>query len=57
MKTATFLKILTFSGILAATLAVGCFGNGRGSSTSPYGYNGSFYTSRPYDGGYGNPNP
>ncbi len=57
MKTTKYRKALTLGGILAATLAVGCFGNGQGSSNSPYGYNGSFYTSSPYDGGYGNPNP
>jgi hypothetical protein len=43
-------------GILAATLAAGCFG-GSGYSNSPYGYKGTFYTSRPYAGGYGNPYP
>jgi len=57
MKTTKYRKVLTLGGILMATLAVGCFGNGQGSSNSPYGYNGSFYTSRPYDGGYGNPSP
>jgi len=55
MKTATLRRVLVIGGILAATLAAGCFGGGH--SNSPYGYNGSFYTSRPYAGGYGNPYP
>ena len=57
MKTTTYRKVLILGGLLAATLAAGCFGNGRGTSNSTYSYNGSFYTSRPYDGGYGNPSP
>ena len=42
--------------VLATILAAGCFGGGQESSNS-YGYNGAFYTSRPYAGGYGNPYP
>jgi hypothetical protein len=57
METTTFRKISIIGGILiAGTLAAGCFGGGR-YSNSPYGYNGAFYTSRPYAGGYGNPYP
>jgi hypothetical protein len=56
MKTTTFRRVSILGGILAATLAAGCFGSG-GYSNSPYGYNGTFYTSRPYAGGYGNPYP
>ena len=56
MKTTTSRRVSVMSGILAATLAAGCFGGG-GYSNSPYGYNGAFYTSRPYAGGYGNPYP
>ena len=43
--------------VLATTLAAGCFGGGQEYSNNPYGYNGAFYTSRPYAGGYGNPYP
>jgi len=55
MKTTTSRRVVVLGGLLAATLGAGCFGGGRGYSNSPYGYNGSFYTSRPYYGGYGNP--
>jgi len=57
MKTTTFRRISIIGGLLiVGTLATGCFGGG-GYSNSPYGYNGAFYTSRPYAGGYGNPYP
>jgi hypothetical protein len=56
MRTTTLRRVSVMGGILAATLAAGCFGGG-GYSNSPYGYNGTFYTSRPYSGGYGNPYP
>ena len=40
-------------GILAATLAAGCFGGGPGYSTDPFGYNSSYSSygnSYPYSG-------
>lgn len=57
MKTTSSRRVLTLGALVAVTLASGCFGNGREYSNNPYGYNGAFYTSRPYAGGYGNPYP
>jgi hypothetical protein len=57
MKTISSRTVTILGGLLALTLAAGCFSGGRESSNSPYGYNGTFYTSKPYDGGYGNPYP
>jgi len=57
VKTISSQRVAILCGILAAALAAGCFGGGREYSNNPYGYNGSFYTSRPYAGGYGNPYP
>jgi hypothetical protein len=57
MKTISSRRLGILGGVLAATLAAGCFGGSRQSSNNPYGYDGSFYTSRPYTGGYGNPYP
>ena len=55
MKTTIYRKtVVTFGGILIATLAVGCYGGGSGYSNGGYGYNssyGSYGSSYPY-GGY-----
>ncbi len=45
--------VMAFSGILAATVAAGCFGGGPGYSQGPYGYNSSYSSygsSYPYSG-------
>jgi hypothetical protein len=54
--------VMTFGGILIATLAAGCYGGGgSGYSNGPYGYNssyGSYGSSYPYggyNGGYSYP--
>jgi hypothetical protein len=57
MKTISSKKVVIMGAVLAATMAAGCFGGGQEYSNNPYGYNGAFYTSRPYAGGYGNPYP
>jgi hypothetical protein len=48
MKTLTSRKVIVLcGGILAATLAAGCYGGGSGYSNDPYGYyggNGSSYS-------------
>ena len=54
MKTINSRKVvMLLGGILAATLAAGCFGGGPGYSNDPYGYNSSFSSygnSHPYSG-------
>jgi hypothetical protein len=54
--------VIAFGGILAATLATGCFGGGgRGYSNDPYGYDssyssyGSSYPHSGYENGYSYP--
>jgi hypothetical protein len=53
--------VIAFGGILAATLATGCFGGGRGYSNGSYGYDsnyrsfGSSYPYSGYDNGYSYP--
>jgi len=62
MKIITSRKVvMAFSGILAATLATGCFGGGPGYSNGSYGYNsnyssyGSSYPYSGYNSGYSYP--
>jgi len=57
MKIVDARKAVVLGGVLAVTLAAGCFGGGRGYSNQPYSNNGGYYSSNTYDGGYGNPYP
>ena len=50
MKTLNSRKaIVLCGGILAATLAAGCYGGGYGYSNDPYGYNGGYGRSYSYN--------
>jgi hypothetical protein len=62
MKTTNSGKVMiTFGGILVATLVTGCFGSSRGYSTNSSGYNSSYssygddYAYSGYDRGYSSP--
>ena len=50
MKTFNSRKIIVLcGGILAATLAAGCYGGDRGYSNNPYGYGGGYGSSYSYN--------
>jgi hypothetical protein len=50
MKTLNSRKVIVLcGGILAATLAAGCYGGGSGYSNDPYGYNGGYGSSYSYN--------
>jgi hypothetical protein len=50
MKTFNSLKIIVLcGGILAATLAAGCYGGDSGYSNNPYGYGGGYGSSYSYN--------